>query len=173
MSEKYNVSDFVVYDVYGVCKILKIENLSFLSGTPKQSYYILSPLNSSASTYYVPTEGQTATQKLRSPMTEDEIHNLLLTTKNTVLYWIDKRQERNDTSNRILSSGITPELVSLVSCLYNRKNQISETGKKLTSSDESIFSQAEKIIKKEFSFSPGIPDTKVSEHIHTFIENNN
>lgn len=106
-------------------------------------------------------------------MTEDEIHNLLLTTKNTVLYWIDKRQERNDTSNRILSSGITPELVSLVSCLYNRKNQISETGKKLTSSDESIFSQAEKIIKKEFSFSPGIPDTKVSEHIHTFIENNN
>ena len=48
MSEKYNVSDFVVYDVYGVCKILKIENLSFLSGTPKQSYYILSPLNSSA-----------------------------------------------------------------------------------------------------------------------------
>lgn len=172
MSEKYNVGDYVVYDVYGVCKILKIENLSFVSGTPKRSYYVLYPLNATASTYYVPVSGETSQQKLRHPMTEEEIGKLLLTAKNTVLQWIEKRQERNDHSNRILSSGITPELISLIGCLYNRKQQLCAMGKKLSSTDESTFAQAEKMVKEEFAFSLGISPDKVSQYIHTFMESN-
>ena len=49
MSEKYNIGDFVLYDIYGICTVSKIENLSLISGAPKRKYYILSPLNAAAS----------------------------------------------------------------------------------------------------------------------------
>ncbi len=170
MSEKYNVGDYVVYDVYGICRISKIEKLTFIKNKPKRDYYVLSPLNADSSTYYVPVSGDAAGDKIRLPMTEDEIRQLLTTAKNTVITWIEKRQERNDSYNRILLSGITPELVSLIGCLYNKKQQLSSVGKKLSSTDESTFFEAEKMVKEEFAFSLNIPTDKVSEYIHTFME---
>ena len=173
MSEKYNVGDFVVYDVYGICRIVKIETLSFVKGLPKRDYYVLSPLNAAASTYYIPTKGETPEQKLRLPMTEVQIRQLLLKAKSSELEWIEKRQERTDFSNRILSSGITPELISLIGCLYSRKQQLEAQGKKLCSTDENTFALAEKMVKEEFAFSLSIPAEKVSEYIHTFMESKN
>lgn len=172
MSEKYNAGDFVVYDTYGICTVNKIENLSLISGTPKRKYYILSPLNSASSTYYVPVSGE-AVNKLRAPMTEAEIQQLLLKAKATSHVWIEKRQERNEYANRILSMGITPELISLIGCLYNRKQLLEAQGKKLSSTDEAIFSLAEKMVKEELAFSLDIPADKVSKYIHTFMESIN
>jgi RNA polymerase-interacting CarD/CdnL/TRCF family regulator len=169
MSEKYSIGDFVVYDIYGICIVNKIENLSLISGTPKRKYYILSPINSPASTYYVPVSGE-AVNKLRLPMTETEIQQLLLKAKSSSPAWIEKRQERNEYANRILSMGITPDLISLIGCLYNRKKLLENQGKRLCATDENTFSLAEKILREEFAFSLNIPADKVSEYIHTFME---
>lgn len=172
MSEKYNIGDFVVYDIYGICTVSKIENLSLISGAPKRKYYILSPLNAASSTYYVPVSGE-AVNKLRAPMTEAEIQQLLLKAKASMPDWIEKRQERNEYTNRILSMGITPELISLIGCLYNRKQLLETQGKKLSSTDENTFALAEKMVKEEFAFSLNISADKVSKYIHTFMESIN
>ena len=172
MSEKYNIGDFVVYDIYGICTVSKIENLSLISGAPKRKYYILSPLNAASSTYYVPVSGE-AVNKLRAPMTEADIQQLLLKAKASMPDWIEKRQERNEYTNRILSMGITPELISLIGCLYNRKQLLETQGKKLSSTDENTFALAEKMVKEEFAFSLNISADKVSKYIHTFMESIN
>jgi RNA polymerase-interacting CarD/CdnL/TRCF family regulator len=170
MLDKYNIGDYVVYDIFGICKIVNIEKLTFTKGTPKTDYYVLSPLNSNISTYYVPTDVNFIKHKLRLPLSKNEIHQLLTDSKNIIINWIDKRQERNDCSNRILSSGITPELISLIVCFYNKKQELISNGKKFSATDENILSLAEKAVKEEFAFSLGINTDSVGEYIYNFME---
>ena len=101
------------------------------------------------------------------------MQQLLLKAKASMPDWIEKRQERNEYTNRILSMGITPELISLIGCLYNRKQLLETQGKKLSSTDENTFALAEKMVKEEFAFSLNISADKVSKYIHTFMESIN
>ena len=169
MPEKYTIGSFVVYDVYGICKIDRIEKISFSKDSPKKYYYILSPLNSPSSIYYLPISSDVTSKKLRLPMTEYQIKALLIEAKTSNLKWIEKRLERHDLSSRILSKGISPDLVCLIGCLYERRKIISEQGKKLSYTDEHILVSAENLLKEEFSFSLGIPPEDVSKYIHSIM----
>ena len=95
MHTEYKPDTCLVYDTYGICKISRIENISFSKGTPKRPYYVLSPLNSPASTYYVPVENEVLQKKLRLPMTESEINDLLKTAVGQSVKWIENRQEKS------------------------------------------------------------------------------
>ncbi len=166
--EKFGVGTHVVYDIYGICRITDIKPMAFISGEKKKDYYILSVLNSPTSTYYVPVDG--AEGKLRHPMTKEEIHLLLDTPGETQVSWNDNRQSRKDFFLRILDKGITPELMGLIRCLYSRRLELSANGKSLSSTDEGIFSAAEKLVREEFSFSLGIPSDEVTEYIRNYFE---
>ena len=169
MKPEYKPDTCVVYDTYGICKVNKIDNISFSKGTPKRPYYILSPLNSPSSTYYVPITNEALQNKLRLPMTEPEIKDLLKRSQSHSVKWIENRQERNEAFSRILSHGITEELICLVGCLYKRRLDLSKRGKKLSSTDEGFFSAAEKMLREEFAFSLEISPDEVTEYIHTFM----
>lgn len=170
MKEKYSKGAFLVYDTYGICKISEIKKMSFSKSAPLRSYYVLSPLNSPSSTYYVPVENEALCGKLREPMREREIKALLSESAELTLDWIDNRQNRNENFHRILDGGITPELIALIRCLYSRKKQLSENGKKLSGTDEGIFTSAEKLVKEEFAFSLQIEGEKVAEYIQNYFE---
>lgn len=170
MTEKYAAGTFLVYDTYGICKIREVKKMTFSKALPMQTYYVLSPLNSPASTFYVPADNEALCQKLREPMSEREIKRLLGESEKISLDWIDNRQNRNENFHRILDSGITPELIALIRCLYSRKLSLSENGKKLSSTDEGIFTSAEKLVKEEFAFSLNIEPEKVAEYIQTCLE---
>ncbi len=169
MSEKYSIGDFVVYDVYGICKIDRIENISFTKREPKRNYYVLSPVNAPTSTYYVPISKDVTDKKLRLPMSENEIQFLLSTAKNSDIEWIENRQIRAEKFNHILSQGISTDLLKLIGCIYNRKTLLAQQGKKLSATDERFFTTAENMLKEEFSFSLGIPAIDVTEYIHNFM----
>lgn len=172
MQTEYKPDTCLVYDTYGICKVLRIENISFSKGTPKRPYYVLSPLNAPASTYYVPVGNEALQKKLRLPMTENDINALLQKSQKCSVKWIENRQERNETFGRILSAGITEELICLIGCLYERRCELSEKGKKLSSTDEGFFASAEKMVKEEFAFSLGISPDEVTEYIHSFMRSN-
>lgn len=170
MTVKYKEGAYLVYDIYGICEIKEIKKMTFAKGAPMQNYYVLAPLNSPASTFYLPTDNEALCQKLREPMSEKEIKSLLAESEKINLDWIDNRQNRNENFHRILDSGITPELIALIRCLYSRKIQLKENGKKLSSTDEGIFSCAEKLVKEEFAFSLKIEGEKVAEYIQSYLE---
>ena len=170
MQTEFKVGTCLVYDTYGICKVTGIENMSFSKGTPKRLYYVLSPLSSPASTYYVPAGNEALQKKLRLPLAEDEIKALLENSLSCSISWIENRQERNDVFGRILHSGITPELIALIACLFERKMSLAEKGKKLSSTDEGLFTSAEKMVREEFAFSLGISSEAVTEYIHAFMD---
>lgn len=170
MQTEFNAGTCLVYDTYGICKVTKIESISFSKGTPKRPYYVLSPLNSPSSTYYVPVNGEATQTKLRLPLTQAQINTLLEKSLACNIKWIENRQERNEIFRKIVSSGITEELISLIACLFKRRSFLCEKGKKLSSTDEGIFSAAEKMVKEEFAFSLGISPDGVTEYIHTFMD---
>ena len=169
MAQKYKIGECVIYDTYGICKITEIKQMSFSRSIPKQEYYVLSVLNSPSSTYYLPTQGTLAETKLRSAMTEQEIKTLLSSAKECEIGWIDARQERQQLFQGILSEGISPELVAMIRCLYMRKTQLQENGKKLSGGDESVFNSAEKLVSEELAFSLGLLPEEVSKYIHDFM----
>lgn len=170
MQTEYKVDTYLVYDSYGICKVTETENISFSKVAPKKPYYILSPLNLPSSTYYVPVGNEAVQKKLRLPLTEKEIKSLLEKSLNCHIGWIEARQERNETFGRILSSGISAELIALIVCLFERKTELSEKGKKLSPTDEGFFTAAEKLVREEFAFSLGISPENVTEYIHTFMD---
>ena len=170
MSTEYKAGTYVVYDSYGICKISGIEKISFSRNSPKQNYYVLSPIGSTSSTYYVPVSGQVADKKIRLPMTELQIKSILSEALCDELKWIDNRQARLECFSRILSSGISADLVRLIRCIFIRREHLIACGKKLSSTDETVFSSAEKMLKEEFAFSLGISPDDVTEYIRNFID---
>ena len=99
--EKFNVGDHIVYDTYGICVVKQIKRMSFFPGAPLQNYYVLCVLENPNSTYYIPCENEA----------------LFVNTE-----WIENRQLRNEQYRKIISDGVSPELVSLIHCIYKKKS---------------------------------------------------
>lgn len=171
MKEIYPEGTFLVYDTYGICEIKSVKKMAFTKSAPFKTYYVLSPLNSPSSTFYVPVDNEElCSSKLRAPMSEQEIKKLLDKSKDVSVDWIDNRQNRNENFHRILDGGITAELLALIRCLYSRKKKLSADGKKLSGTDEGFFSSAEKLVREEFAFSLGIDSDKVTDYIQNYYE---
>lgn len=171
MKEMYREGTFLVYDTYGICEIKNVKKMNFAKGTPLKTYYVLSPLNSPASTFYLPVENEELCEKLRPPMSEENIKRLLDESRSVSVDWIDNRQNRNENFHRILDAGITSELLALIKCLYSRRQTLSQQGKKLSGTDEGYFNSAEKLVKEEFAFSLGIDPERVTEYIQEYFNN--
>lgn len=171
MTEKYNKGDTVVYDTYGLCSVEDIRNISFSKLEQPQDYYVLSPLANSISTYYVPINNEKAASKLRLPLTKEQVDGMLSQVQTENCSWIDNRQLRSDSFQGILRRGISSELISLIHCIYLRKEVLTKQGKHLSATDENIFSSAEKLLNEELSFALGIEKEKVSEYISAYFEN--
>lgn len=169
MEKKYYIGDYLVYDTYGICKITAIKKAALLKAMPARKYYVLAPVNSPSSTFYVPTDNEIAIAKLRKPMTEKEIRELLSAAKKEKILWIENRQLRSESFHRVTDEGISPKLISLIGCLYERRQQLSLSGKKLSGTDEAIFAMAEKLVREEFAFSLDIPGEEVSQYIHKLM----
>lgn len=170
MTGKYEKGTFLVYDTYGVCEITEVKSMKFSKAAPLQTYYVLMPLNSKSSTFYVPTDNEELCARLRKPMSERQIKDLLSEAEGASFDWIDNHQTRNEKFHRILDKGITPELIGLIICLYERKLELAGKGKKLSGTDEGFLSSAEKLVKEEFAFSLSIGREEVTEYIRNYFE---
>ena len=166
---QFRTGDILVYDVNGLCIVTDIKMMSFVKGEPKQEYYVLKPVVSTTSQFYVPVENERALAKLRRPFTKEELDTVLSQVKDGEYQWIENRQLRSETFHSVLDRGVTPDLVALIKCLYCRKESLKQKGKSLSATDESIFSAAEKLLNEEFAFVLGIEKEKVSEYISAYF----
>lgn len=167
--KSFSQGETLVYDVHGLCRVREIRRMSFVKSEPLQCYYVLSPLSNSSSVYYVPADNEKALSKLRRPLTKQEIEQILSQAKDESCEWIENRQLRTDAFHAVLRRGVTPELVSLIKCIYTRKLYLSEKGKKLSVTDEGVFAAAEKLLNEELAFVLGIKEDEVSGYIGSFF----
>lgn len=159
----------VVYGTNGICLVEDVKLMSFTSDAEKDTYYILKPAGSDASTIYVPSGNEKLMGKLRPIMTKDEINSLLLGMKNKEIEWDTDRRTRAETFHEILVNGVTEELLLMIRCIYMKKRALLGIGKKLSTTDENTLKSAENLVKEEFAFSLGITEKDVTKYIRNLL----
>lgn len=165
----YLKGSHIVYGKAGVCCIDDICSMRFGTEKEERMYYILRPVGSPASTLYVPVDNEILTARMREVMTKQQIDSLLGSVRNRTLMWENDKKKRSEEFKRILRDKNQEEMLLMVGCIYLRKQELAEGGKKLNFTDEGFLQEAEKYIHEEFAYVLNIPVCEVSTYIQKKI----
>ncbi|MGN0621121.1 MAG: CarD family transcriptional regulator [Porcipelethomonas sp.] len=165
---QFEVDEYVMYRYSGICRIDGVEKKCF-DGVNETSYYKLKPIDNAHSSCYVPVES--AGEKIRKLLTEKEIYALIDSMPEEDEIWFDNSKERKVMFSKILRSDDYKVIIGMTKALYRQQKKYIENGKKLSSSDEMVMKNAEKIMYQEFSLVLGIDTDKIEETITNRIGN--
>ena len=167
----FNINDVIVYGSNGVCKIEGIENKE-LMGTRKQ-YFVLKPIKSNASTYFVPTENNRLLAKMKSLLSKEEINELIDSMVKEKANWIANESERKEKYRSIISDGNRLELIKMIKSIFIQKKEREANGKRLHASDERFFRDAERLLYGEFEYVLNLSEDQLMTYILDRIKNSN
>ena len=169
MVVRYQKGDYVQYSVSGACLIedIRRDDLSRKTGG---EYYVLKPVGERASTILVPTDSQTLVAKMSPLPTKEELDDLITSTRNEALDWIDDRKVRSAEFQQVVKRCDLRELLCLVACIYRRRQHLLSQGKKLAAADETILRRAEGLIENELGFVLNLEGPQVGEYIREKLE---
>jgi len=143
----FKVGDKILYGAEGVCEIIDITEKNF--NEVSALFYVLKPKFSNSSTFFVPTESEKLTSKMKPVLSLEEIQKFVKTSC-ALRPWQDDDALRKEDFKSIISGGNTEKIVSMLKAIILHKNEIERMGKKLHRADESAFKDAQKIIYEEF-----------------------
>ena len=151
----------------GICRIEDITIMS-LMGNEEKEYYVLAPVEDSRSKLYVTTEADRT--RLRALMTADEAQELLHHIGDIDAVWVKNDKLREKEYREAFKTNEPEKLVAIIKSLYNRSRIRLAQGKKITSTDEKFFKQAEKALYSELAFSLNIEVDEIETVITETIE---
>lgn len=163
MDTKFDKGSTVIYGKNGICIIEDIKTMDF--GGQKSTYYILKPNSTSASTLYVPVDKENLVSKMRPVMSRDEVEGIFAHMSDSEIVWPEVKNERNELFSAIVSRADVKELIMLVKCIYEKKKEKANLGKKLSGADEMTLKSAQKLISEELAYSLNCSAGDVSEYI--------
>lgn len=139
----------VVYGTTGVCVVDSIEQKKI--GRNIKQYYVLKPVAQSTSTVFLPVDNEELLAKAHRILSVDEIENIVASVIDEQDEWVDNDAQRRTRFSEIISSGDRKRLLLMMRTLYNRRAQLSLSGKRLHISDERAFNEVQRLIFDEFS----------------------
>lgn len=164
----FNVSDTVVYGTAGVCSISEVREMSMPGksgqGKAPRKYYVLTPLESHTTQFFVPVDNELLTAKMKRIMTKSEADAML---KDRIDYvpWIDERRTRAEEYSKIIFGGDTRQIFSVMRQLYAAKVEAESLGKKQYVTDKRNMDLAERVIGEEFSYVYELPRQGIAKYI--------
>ncbi len=161
MDHQITIGTHVLYGKMGVCLVQEQTKLSYGDGL----YYVLCPVSDGRSSIYVPCDNPDLVAKMRPLLTREEIDLLLSDADEVRMDWIDDRNERSARYRQIIGSGDRRLLIRQICCLFRKKHEKQELGKRLSSMDESVLQECMRLIDEEFSMVLGIPRSQVMDYI--------
>ena len=162
----FAVGDVVLHTSQGVCRVDDIRDEEF-SGM-NRTYYVLLPMeNNGKSTTYVPVDAPKS--PIRKLLTEEQIKEVIQVSMNETTDWIDNNNVRKSAYTEILRSDDISRILSLIVCLYKRRESVLSQGKKFPVVDERIMTEAERKIHQEFSYTLSISEKDVPRYIKMCI----
>ena len=159
----FKVDDVVRYGTNGVCRITDITVRSFCG--EEMEYYVLRPVASADSTYYVPVYNEQLVSRMQYILSSDEIHALIGNIGEYNVQWIENDKERLSAYSGILASGDHRGIIGVVRTLYRHREELIQNKKKMHLADEKLMQDAERMINDEFSAVLGIAPSEVPEFI--------
>ncbi|MBP3702487.1 MAG: hypothetical protein J6I65_01755 [Lachnospiraceae bacterium] len=165
MKKEFEKGDHVVYGNSGVCYIEDVKEIKFDFNPAKRTYFILRPLHNPASVTYVPVDNEKLKKKMRYILSKEEIEEVLKNAEHRKIAWVEDKKKREEIFKKVLQEKNQEDMILLVSCIYMKREELIETGKKLNATDEAILKEAERFINDEFSFSLKLSAGQVGEYI--------
>ncbi len=160
----WNLSDTVVYGSFGVCEIVDIREQDFCG--ENKIYYILKPLFDSKTTLHVPSFNEKLMSKIKPVLDKNEALTLIKKIPEITPFWVDNDKQRIEEYKEILESGKREALISIIKALYIRRDELTQKGKKMRSSDEYIFSDAQTLFENECAYIFSLK----KENVRNFIQ---
>ena len=159
----FNKNDVVSYGTSGICKVTGITEKKFADF--KMEYYVLKPMRQDTSTIYVPVHNERLTAKMRKILSADEVHDLIKSMPQEEEIWISDNVERKNAYRSIISSGSPKEIIRVIKTLHRVQIEKEANGKRLSTSDEYLLSDAERILQDEFALVLNIKPEQVDPFI--------
>lgn len=159
----WELSDTVVYGSSGICEIVDIREQDFCG--EKKTYYILQPLFDSKTVIHVPSFNEKLMSKIKPVLKKDDALTLIKKIPEITPFWVDNDKQRLEEYKQILDSGKREALISVIKALYNRRAELTSKGKKMRSSDEYVFHDAQELFENECAYIFSLE----KENVHDFI----
>ena len=149
----FKIGDYVVKPNTGICRI---EDIVFMSlvGKEKKQYYVLLPIDDDRAKLYVTTDADRT--RLRPVMTTDESREFIKKIADIEAVWVPNDKMREQQYKEAFKTNEPESLVAIIKNLYSRSQIRIAQGKKVTSTDEKYYKQAEKALYSELAFSLGV-----------------
>lgn len=168
MNYSFNVGDNVVYGGNGVCKIARIEEMSFFNAMPEE-YYVLEPVfGGQSSTMFVPSSNEIMMAKMKPVISREEAEEILLHMKDNPMEWPEEKNVRKETFSKILLSGDRKSILSLIVTITQYQMARESEGKRLNLQDEKFLEDAKKIMKTEVAVAFGIDISEVDQLLQKY-----
>ena len=159
----YEVGEYIVYGVKGVCQIEDITHIDISGADKDRLYYVLAPLGGGSGRIYAPTDNQKIT--MRRVITKEEASQLIRDLPKIELLWVPDDKQREATYKEALNSCDYRVWVSIVKTLHVRKKERIAQGKKITALDERYMRTAENELYSELSLTLGVPKDEMEDYI--------
>lgn len=163
----FKKGDIVLYGSNGICDITDISTVDIPGVARDRLYYVLSARNSK-STIYVATDGNLS--KMRKLISREEAMALISRMGEIEPLKIKDTKKPDAEYKEVLQKCDCEELLRLIKCLYYRKKQRLDEGKKVTAIDDKYMHLAEDLLYQELGVVIDIPRDQVLDYIIKAIE---
>lgn len=148
MKNRFEQGDTVIYGSHGLCTLCEITERAF--GGDVRKYYVLRPSYSGSSVFYVPTDSEALTAKMRRVKSAAQLRGVVASLCGKEDEWIEDDRARQTHLRQVLDGGDTDSLVGAVKSLHHRRLALVEAGKKLRAADDRLMKDIEKLLLDEF-----------------------
>lgn len=166
---KLKKGEMTVYENSEICRYDGAVEKSFGNGQVRE-YLMLVPVFSRNTVYYIPSER--AGDKISKLLSKKDVLKLIDEMPLIEPVWVSDRNERKNAFSEVLRSGDRREIISVIKAVYLQREKLANSGKKLQSADEKAFSEAERLVKQEFSTVLDIEPAEVADFIKNRINGN-
>ncbi len=164
----FEVGDYIIYGINGVCRVEAIGNLD-VKGIPKdRMFYTLVPIYSKGSKLFTPTDNEKVI--MRRVMNMEEAQALIDDIRNIETIWIADEKKREMIYKEALKKCDGREWVKIIKTVYLKKKLRISEGKKGIVSDEKYLRMAEDNLYGELAIPLGMDRAQVEQYITDRVE---
>lgn len=162
----FEKGSYVTYRSEGVCVIVDIRKEDFGAGNGAEDYYILAPISDMKSTVFVPVNNEKLVGYMHELLSADELNAVITELKDCRLEWIAESRARNMAFKQIISQGDRRELIVLLNTLYDKMDELRESGKRPGTTDQGALLKAEGLLCEELMVTT---DFKLHERLRDLL----
>lgn len=164
----YQCGDQVIYGSHGVCLISDLEER--VIDKKRVQYFVLQPLGSAGSRFYVPAHNPAALAKLRPILSKEAMLQLLRSESIRQDCWNPDETMRKMTYRELISSCDREALLRMVNTLHRHRRECLEQGRKFHLCDENFLRDAQRILSAELSVVLEIPASEVPAYVQHILD---